>query len=471
MAHTQKQNFIDNSKVIIKPLAYYKMLVHILRFGSKIKDPDNYRECMGVLLGELEGSGEIKDVIIHDAVPINHGGQIEVQFSEADYISFASIDAEVADKGWFSVGWYHSHPGLGVFFSAVDLINQLGFQNPNPSAIGIVFDHELLEEQGNMGFKIFRLDKPSFTEIPTSYHEVKYIVEPPDNIGFYHEIKNLIDNIHKKEPVILEINETPDIFGEISVPSQSQMMAKQPDLNLMELMQSLNDGISKFTYSFFEPLIRYLDQWGQKTTKLTIDINLKTREDLITLKDNLSNGLRELHTWTKFAIMDIFRDMETYIDDKLDILDINKNALKSSIHQLKDTIESNISKIFTEQINTIIKETEILINDSKEKFTSLKSIYEINSNHIVQNTKLIDEDSRKIDQLGNKTVQEIDLNSEKIKKQLEKTLKPLIKEINEIKKKQEDFIGSLDSTISILDKVSNNIQKLKNINNKNQGGS
>ncbi len=471
MAHIQKQNFIDNSKVSIKPLAYYKMLVHVLRFGSKIKDTDNYRECMGVLLGELEGSGEIKDVIIHDAVPINHGGQIEVQFAEADYISFASIDAEVANKGWFSVGWYHSHPGLGVFFSAVDLINQLGFQNPNPSAIGIVFDHELLEEQGNMGFKIFRLDKPSFTEIPTSYHEVKHIVEPPDNIGFYHEIKNLIDKIHKKEPLILEINETPDIFGEISIPSQSQIMAKQPDLNLMVLLQSLNDGISKFIYSFFEPLIRYLNQWGQKTTKLTTDINLKTRENLISLKDNLSNGLRELHTWTKFAIMDIFRDMQIYIDDKLEILDINKNALKSSINQLKEKIELNISKIFTEQINTIINETDLLINGSKEKFTSLKSSYENNSNHLIQNTKLIDEVSRKINQLGNKTSQEIDSNSEKVKNQLEKTLKPLIKEINEIKKKQNDFISSLDSTLSILDEVSNNIQKLKDINDKNQGGS
>ena len=52
MPSSQSPTFVDNSKVIIKPLAYYKMLVHVLRFGSKIKDPDNYHECMGVLLGE-----------------------------------------------------------------------------------------------------------------------------------------------------------------------------------------------------------------------------------------------------------------------------------------------------------------------------------------------------------------------------------------------------------------------------------
>ena len=106
----------EDKIVTIKPIAYYKMLIHILRFGNKVRNPRLYREVMGMLIGRLEGEGEIKNVIIEDAVPISHGGSIEVDFKPQDYISFASVDEQFAEKNWFTVGWYHSHPGLRIFF-------------------------------------------------------------------------------------------------------------------------------------------------------------------------------------------------------------------------------------------------------------------------------------------------------------------------------------------------------------------
>jgi len=470
MSSLQNQTFIDSSKVVIKPLAYYKMLVHVLRFGTKIKHPEVFRECMGMLIGELRGSEKIKDVIIHDAIPINHGGQIEVKFAEHDYIAFAEIDTEFAEKGWFSVGWYHSHPGLGVFFSAVDIRNQLGFQVPNPSAVGIVFDHELLENHGNMGLKVFRLDDPN-RDMTTGYHEVKFIVEPPNSVEFFDKIKNLIDSIHKKEPVIFEINETPDIFGDISIPSQSQMRTRQPEMDLMGLLQSFNEGISKFSSLFFEPLIRYLNQWGQNTNKLITDINLQMRENLIALKDNLSNGLSELHTWNKFAIMDIFRDIEIYIDDKFELIDTNKEALKSSVNKFKESVETRMTKLFADQINLMIEDVNSLIKNSEEKFSLFKSTSNNNINQIIQNNKSINEISRKISNFNKDVAQDIDSNSEKVKRQLDENFKSMLKDINEVTKKQEDFVGTLDTALTILEKVIKSFQKLKENMNKNQGGS
>ena len=41
----------------------------------------------------------------------------------------------------FFVGWYHSHPGLGFFYSDTDILNHIGYQDGNPLAIGLVFDH------------------------------------------------------------------------------------------------------------------------------------------------------------------------------------------------------------------------------------------------------------------------------------------------------------------------------------------
>ena len=43
---------VDQSQVTIKPLAYYKMLLHILRFGSKYLEKKKLSEVMGVLIGK-----------------------------------------------------------------------------------------------------------------------------------------------------------------------------------------------------------------------------------------------------------------------------------------------------------------------------------------------------------------------------------------------------------------------------------
>ena len=118
----------DKNTVIVKPNAYYKMLVHVLRFGSKIKNKNDFREVMGILIGHLEGDGAIKDVVVEDAIPISHGGSIEVAFAPEDYITFSMVDAEFAEKGWFSVGWYHSHIGCGVFMSDIDVRTHLILQ-------------------------------------------------------------------------------------------------------------------------------------------------------------------------------------------------------------------------------------------------------------------------------------------------------------------------------------------------------
>ncbi|MFX0077128.1 MAG: hypothetical protein ACFE96_16910, partial [Candidatus Hermodarchaeota archaeon] len=74
----------SEKSVIIKPDAYYKMLVHVLRFGNKARDRRQFKEVMGILIGHLEGEPDkkgIRDMVIEDAVPISHGGAIEVAFA------------------------------------------------------------------------------------------------------------------------------------------------------------------------------------------------------------------------------------------------------------------------------------------------------------------------------------------------------------------------------------------------------
>ena len=85
----------DKSTVIVKPNAYFKMLVHVLRFGSNVKSKNEYREVMGILIGHLEGDGVIKDVVVEEAIPISHGGSIEVAFAPEDYITFSMVNCHI----------------------------------------------------------------------------------------------------------------------------------------------------------------------------------------------------------------------------------------------------------------------------------------------------------------------------------------------------------------------------------------
>ena len=149
--------------VIVKPLAYYKMLVHILRFGNKARDPSTFKEVMGMLIGHLEGDGVIKNVIVEDAVPISHGGSIEVAFSAEDYGTFALVDEEAFAQGKHAVGWYHSHPSLRIFWSSTDIQNQLFWQTANnPSGIGIVFG------LATFGYKVITTVGKKITELTPS---------------------------------------------------------------------------------------------------------------------------------------------------------------------------------------------------------------------------------------------------------------------------------------------------------------
>ncbi|MHA1783913.1 MAG: hypothetical protein ACTSVY_03330 [Candidatus Helarchaeota archaeon] len=146
-----------NGIVLIKKRAFNRMLHHALEHANRLKW--NWKEVYGLLIGYNKGN----HVLIENAVPVTHGSSIHVQFSIKDYIFAANINDLLVEKTnkLFFVGWYHSHPGLGLFLSGTDIVNHLGFQNLNPLACAIVFDHTLIE-QGHRGYEVFRLSSDAY---------------------------------------------------------------------------------------------------------------------------------------------------------------------------------------------------------------------------------------------------------------------------------------------------------------------
>ncbi|MHA2121689.1 MAG: hypothetical protein ACW990_10840 [Promethearchaeota archaeon] len=352
----------DQHIVTIRPLAYYKMLLHVLRFGSKYLDHSKLSEVMGVLIGKLEGEGEIKDVIVEDVVPVSHGGTIEVKFSVDQLGAFGELDSKIweqyGDLGWFSVGWYHSHPGLGIFFSETDKFNQIFWQK-NPSGIGIVFDHTYLDKpEGDVGFRIFRLDETNLDDpsvaMKSNYHEVKAIVDPPNSLEFYMKLMELINNVHTGSPQILELNETIDLFGDIFIPEEEQVIAKIPEINSEEIISTLKDGMERFVEMSMRPLIYLLNSWGQTTVSKIATNNSRMRLDLKDLRDNLSSEIINLQQTFNYDLQNELRDLDFYVDDKLEDLDKEQNDIRTLVKHSKGDFEIQIEKRFTEKTQSLV---------------------------------------------------------------------------------------------------------------------
>lgn len=81
-------------------------------------------ELGGVLLGTASHHGEVVYVDIIDALPA-HEPTSTVQSFSFDPHLWSAIEGRVlagANPGLKVIGWYHTHPGFNVFFSAADVL-------------------------------------------------------------------------------------------------------------------------------------------------------------------------------------------------------------------------------------------------------------------------------------------------------------------------------------------------------------
>lgn len=429
------------------------MLVHVLRFGNKARDRRQFKEVMGILIGRLEGEPDKKgiyDVIIEDAVPISHGGAIEVAFAPEDYVTFSMVDAVYAEKNWFSCGWYHSHPGLDIFFSSTDIKNQLGWQTPNPSAIGIVFDHAHLESPGDLGFRTFRLDNPAKGQM-SGYHEVKTTLEPPESLTYYIKLIELINCVHSKEPPILEINEMPDFFGDIAFPSESQILAKKPELNSVMILSSLKSGLTRFLELSLLPLIEIVNSWSDGTIRRTVENNLQMRKDVITIKNSLSEGISTLQKDFKFSIKEKLNELDMYVDDKFEEFDSDQEYFRDIFNNIKTDLEEQFNILFEQEINDnlnskftkFIEQTEVL---TKNNVKGLES-----SDILKQQNSILESLSDKLGSIKNLTLEILNKNIEESSEKFTKNANKIIGNFINLNKETKHFLSDLKAAIILLE--------------------
>ncbi|HZD11749.1 MAG TPA: Mov34/MPN/PAD-1 family protein [Candidatus Binatia bacterium] len=104
-----------NPRLLLFPAAVDQIVAHATS--------DTYSEVGGVLLGAAYRHGDQLFVEVHRALPALSSDHGPIHFTfNADAWSQIHRDREAHYPGLDIVGWFHTHPGLGIFFSGDDVI-------------------------------------------------------------------------------------------------------------------------------------------------------------------------------------------------------------------------------------------------------------------------------------------------------------------------------------------------------------
>ncbi|MHA2281131.1 MAG: hypothetical protein ACXAC5_09795 [Promethearchaeota archaeon] len=456
----------DQSLVTIKPLAYYKMLLHVLRFGSKVLEKKKQSEVMGALIGHLEGEGVIKNVIVEDVVPVSHGGSIEVKYTHDQLGAFGELDAKIfeqyGDIGWFSVGWFHSHPGLSIFFSEVDKFNQIFWQK-SPSGIGIVFDHTYLEKPGDLGFRVFRLDELNLDDptlaLKSDYHEVKAVVDPPDSIEYYLKLMDLIAKIHTGAPQILELNETVDLFSDVFIPEEDQLMTKLPEMDFNEIYSTLINGVESFLELSIKPLIYFMNSWSQETISRIRVNNTKMRKDLKELRDNLSNEMITLQQSFNYSLQDDLRKIDDYIDDRLEDLGSEMENIIKLVDESTEIYRDQIKNLFAEKSQEKFDRLENNINTISSNLLEFNQKFTNNIKTIEKSRDSMTNLTERYKSLGKFIQSSLNTAHEDVMTIYTKSTNRAKGNLNNLSKETKGYLSNLKAAIILLESLKNPIKE------------
>ncbi|MHA1273519.1 MAG: Mov34/MPN/PAD-1 family protein [Promethearchaeota archaeon] len=446
------------SKIFIKMAAFRNMITHVLRFASDAME--NSVEVMGICMGYYDKKKDI--VVVENAIPVTHGSRVEVGFSPEDYAAFARIDEEYASKGLYAVGWYHSHPNWGLFFSDQDKKNQLFYQKEQtPYGFGIVFDHSLMGKDGNLGFEIYRLDDPS-KGVASDYHKVAYEVEVPKTLDFFKWVKKFVEDSQKKSPILIkELNEmtevAPQDLQEIPMSEEAQEGQEADEFpHITPLINGFEEGIKAFQDTFMSTFKSQLGTWSKEVSEGSIKGSEYLKNTLSQMKEALSLGFSKVKNWFERNLEEITddfqKDISEYLNKRInaqksladeisvkseEILNESKSIVEKGIndaieglHGIPNELNNKIEQIkqsknnFQEIINQSSKSIGDITSGINEMVDSIKN--EINESNISLGTEILN----KIETIGN----DLSLIKNTITKlsDLSKNLQEIIKEIRNL---------------------------------------
>lgn len=455
----ESNNNSKQGKVNISKEAFRNMITHVLRFGNVTLE--NSLEVMGVCLGMFESNG--KDMVVVNAIPINHGQRISNGFIQEDHNTFKKIEEHYISQNLQIIGWYLSHPGWGLFFSDIAIKNQRFFQTEQkPYSFCIVFDHTLMGKEGNLGFEIYRLDdyKDSMNK---NFHRVLSEVEIPKSLDYFKWTQKFVEDIQKKNPILIkEYNElietVPRDLQKIPMQEMNKehLETKEIDQKFKPLISGFQEGSSKLNDIFDSIFEDHMKNWSYYIKEGSIKGSDLIQKSVAQMKEKIMSGMINIENWFDRNINEIingFKEQFHYcINERIE----SQKVLVKQISNMKENINNNYNKNFNENFNKIISE----MDNKKESLLNNLNNTKLQSSNVGQ---LIDSSSQKISKISEDTdniIKNIKNNIEQNTMKFEHTILNEIKKLSVELTKLKDSHSKLNNSIQKLQKISNNLKDL-----------
>lgn len=249
--------------VIIKAEAYKTIILYASRYANAQIPRADWKEIYGVLIGHTDDDF----VYIEQAEALTYGHDTDVQLDTRHYVFIDEIQSSLGKDKWIC-GWFHSHPGLDLFFSYTDLINQLGFQQNNDDFVGLVFDHTLLgkkkeEKIGDniltkydTGFEIYKLNDVSMDinapDFDNNYHSVDYIVEGLNKFFFANVMVELSALSTAEKPLQAAYGEQANLESNYKDPNEVEKSSVKPQTAVPSQVNNSLEAIPLSEDMFFD---------------------------------------------------------------------------------------------------------------------------------------------------------------------------------------------------------------------------
>jgi len=402
---SEKDTEKHEKPIILKAEAYKTIILYASRYANQNIPSSEWKEIYGVLIGWADNDF----VYVERAEALTYGHATDVQLEPRHYIFIDEIQQkpEVEGKGFYVVGWFHSHPGLNLFFSYIDLLNQLGFQQNNPDFCGLVFDHTLLGkkkeeiikgEDGTehsitkfeTGFEIYRLNdvnmdinSPGFD---VNYHKIDYIVDGLNKFFFANVLVELSALYTSEKPLQAAYGEVSTLESNYKEPSEleGQTTKAQSESNLTEIPVS-EDMDFDFDDFFYDKPDKEKDQITRikkEAEQLIFEGNQAFGDlDAFTGVEKYRNGIEK------------YKQLEDY-DRILDLLRIIAERCFLTNHD-------NLAEEFAEQLYNLAKERNELFYIGEGNYLMgylvLKKGWSVN---LEKNLKRVQEASINFEQAG-----------------------------------------------------------------------
>ncbi|MFO8019019.1 MAG: Mov34/MPN/PAD-1 family protein [Promethearchaeia archaeon] len=438
----------EEGKVIITKEAFFKMMTHVLRFAHE--DLDKSIEVMGVCIGKQEADS----IKVVNAVPITHGNKVEVGFSQEDYAAFAKVDEHYSEKGLYSVGWYHSHPGWGLFFSDTDKKNQLSYQSEqSPYGFGIVFDHTLMGEEENLGFDVYRLADPS--KGPNSdYVRVTYELEEPNSLNYFDWVKKLVEDTQRKEPVLIKELKEKNVGapGELQeIPTTEEQEAKSEDKypQINPVIEGFDEGTAKISEVFLNDLKDQLGMWTKDMNLGVLSGSKHLKNTLTEMEEGFSFGIDKVQEWFESKLGEITGEFKEEVSGYLDKRMNAQEELKTDALEVSDTLSENVEESVSSKLTEILSQVEDRSAQLTESISSIQEKGEKTNSSIEQNSETISKLKTELHNLSDSVKDGLKESGSTLEKNFIKQMKTL-----------SEGVSKLENAYSELEGISKNLKEI-----------